>query len=935
MKALARPTLNAKLLKLVLLVMSLVSAATLCSVAWVSARAERQQLALTETQLRNGISAKANAMVDGQAMALRGLAAENAITDVQNLVERSVRSDKNVIYGVFVSTDDSPWAYASPTTHALNGDPHAVLTQSAELGLPSGSGRASRPTEQEVKRFGQTVLEVSRPVIDQGEVLGVIRYGFSIEPLREAVARVRDQSRQNLEASVLMIGLAVILTTLFGFWLVSRAAGRIVRPLMVLTGAAHEIAAGGKGVRVHVATGDELEVLAQSFNRMQEANEDALRKLSDAMQSALEASRVKSEFLANMSHEIRTPMNGVIGMMRLMLGMPLEGKVRRYAETVDASANALMTIIDDVLDFSKMEAGRYTLQSVPFDPGTVVHEVAELQSGRAYDKGLDLVYRRGQSVPPCVLGDPDRYRQILNNLVSNAIKFSDQGEIFVELTLEREDHEGFTLRTIVKDTGVGISEQDQKNLFQPFTQADASLVRRHGGTGLGLAISKRLTEMMGGEIGVSSAPGKGSSFWFTVRVRRSEARVRSLLPAPPEGRRALVIEGSGPWRRIIEENMLAWGFPCEAVEDGLSALKLLRGASDSRGYDVVIIDAHLRDMDLQSLIRELRMTSGAADIPLIVLSQFGREAIPDEIEREVAAQVSKPLHLTELYDCIVETLSRSLTARTSTRADGARAERGQRHRVLVVEDNDINQFVAAEQLEQAGFSADLAANGAEALEKRKRNDYAVVLMDVQMPVMDGYAATRAIRAWEREGDRRRVPIIAVTAHAMVGERDRVLAAGMDDYLSKPVKPHALDRMLRRYVSDLEPEEEPEPDSQELPELEREERSTKLCLLFIDRVPATLSELDRAVSDQNAKLVREKAHKLKGGCLAVGAARMARTAEQLQHEAEEGDLNHAAGRVTSLRASYDRVATLMRREIEARGEVESARPLGGEAVNPHA
>src|SRR5690606_20406786 len=253
----------------------------------------------------------------------------------------------------------------------------------------------------------------------------------------------------------------------------------------------------------------------------------------------------------NMSHEIRTPMNGVIGMIRLILNMPLEGKLRRYAETVDASASALMTIINDILDFSKMEAGKYEIQTAPFDPGTVLQEVAELLSGRAHDKGLELVYRRDPQIPQIVSGDPDRYRQILNNLVGNAIKFTEQGEVFIEQTLQAAEADSFTIHTVVQDTGMGIEKGDMEKLFNAFSQVDGSLVRRHGGTGLGLAISKRLTEMMGGETGVSSEPGIGSRFWFTITVKRSEAPTRAPLSLLPAGRRALVVESSRRWCRII------------------------------------------------------------------------------------------------------------------------------------------------------------------------------------------------------------------------------------------------------------------------------------------------------------------------------------------------------------------------------------------------
>jgi CheY-like chemotaxis protein/HPt (histidine-containing phosphotransfer) domain-containing protein len=639
-----------------------------------------------------------------------------------------------------------------------------------------------------------------------------------------------------------------------------------------------------------------------------------MQKLSDAMEAALEASRLKSEFLANMSHEIRTPMNGVIGMIRLILKMPLEGKLRRYAETVDTSASALMTIINDVLDFSKMEAGKYTLQSVPFDPGTVLQEVAELLSGRAYDKAIELVYRRGADVPQIVTGDPDRYRQILNNLVGNAIKFTDHGEIFVELTLDHADEDGYTLRTIVQDTGIGISKEDQEKLFNAFSQVDGSMVRQHGGTGLGLAISKRLADMMGGQVGLVSERGVGSKFWFTITVKRSQAPTRAALSSLPQGRRAIVVEGSRRWCRIIEEHLVAWGLHCDVFQDGKPALERLQGLGPDEGYDIAVVGAQLRDVAIEAFVKGLRKKYSAKQLPLIVLTQLGATATLSEVEKEVAAQIAKPLRLSELYDCIVGTFAGTGIPVQAPRAK-TRSVKNRGKRILVVDDNDINQFVATEQIETLGFGADVASNGAEAVEKIKAGTYAIVLMDCQMPVMDGYTAARTVREWE--GNQRHIPIIALTAHAMAGERDKVLAAGMDDYLSKPLRTHALERMLDRYLGEDGPANDVEATQEEQverPELDATiERSPKLIELFISRVPDNLCELENAIKTQDARRVREKAHKLKGSCLALGAEVMAYEAEALQFESEQGHLEKAAERAKVLWEQYDRVCVLLQRD----------------------
>ncbi len=921
-----RQTLHGKLVRIILGVLLLVGVATIGSVAWVNLRMERQRLVDVEAQVSSDIVNKARVLVEAHVLGLRPLVAENAFTNVHELVHRAVADDDGLIYGVFIAADGKPWAYASPSTAALDPEDYtAILAKTEELSLPHGSWGATEPSQRYVTQFGQNIFEVSRPVVDEGQVLGSLRYGFSTASLQAALERARWESQETLRTMLIGLAAAVALSTLVGFLWISRQARRIAEPLSSLTSAAEAIASGEKGVRVVVNSDDELDVLAHAFNHMQEANEDAMQKLSDAMAAALEASRLKSEFLANMSHEIRTPMNGIIGMNRLLLRMPLDGKTRRYAETIDASAAALLTIINDVLDFSKMEAGKYTLQTVPYDPGVILQEVTELLANRALEKGIEIVYRRAPEVPQIVTGDPDRYRQVLNNLIGNAIKFTEHGEIFVELTLDGADEDGFVLRTVVTDSGIGISQEDQGSLFQAFSQVDGSMVRRFGGTGLGLAISKRLAEMMGGQIGVVSERGVGSSFWFTIEVGLSKAPVRSEPLQFPDNKRVVVVEASRRWCRIIEEHVVAWGLQCDVFQDGRPALERLR-QPDSR-YDLAIVGAQLRDIGAEAFVKELRAHDATRKLPLIVLTQLGASATLTEIEKEITAQVSKPVRLSELYECILGTFQRSPTRSTQPRPDPRLPQRAKRRtdaRILIVDDNEINQFVATEQAQLAGYEVDVASNGAEAVAKVKANEYAVVLMDCQMPVMDGYTASREIRKWEN--GERRLPIIALTAHAMAGERDKVLAAGMDDYLSKPLRTNSLERMLERYVR--EPAQDlpdaPAPASAEgegvaatLVELDMTiERSPRLVSLFLTRVPENLVELESSLATGDARAVRERAHKLKGSALALGADAMAQEAEALQVRAEGKDLDGAGESVARLRTHFERVVTLLDSELPA-------------------
>jgi signal transduction histidine kinase/CheY-like chemotaxis protein len=915
--SIARSTLNRKLLRLVLGVQLMVAIATIGSVAWVNLRQEQRRLKEIEAQVQETIATKANAMVDNHALAMRGLVLDNTFTDIQKLVQHAVREDRDVIYGVFVSADGTPWAYASPTLP--DGEPQDFLKQWTELSLSPDSWKNDKPRRREVMQFKQRVIEVSRPVIDNGEVLGMVCYGFSTEPLRLALEQVRADSRSALKTTLGSITLAVLLSTLIGFFLVKRAASRIVRPLESLTKAAQAIASGEKGVRVHVQTHDELEVLASAFNHMQQANEDALTQLSKAMDAALEASRLKGEFLANMSHEIRTPMNGIVGVSRLILRMPLEGKLRRYAETIETSANALMTIVNDILDFSKMEAGKYTLQSVAFDPTVLLQEVAELQSSRAADKALELIYRRAPNVPQMVTGDPDRYRQILNNLVGNAVKFTDHGEVFIELSVDEQREDSVVLRTIVQDTGIGINEGATARLFDAFSQVDGSMVRRHGGTGLGLAISKHLAELMGGKIGVKSEPGVGSTFWFTIEVQRSDAPTCPVPRRFVENRRALVVEANRRWARIIQEHMETWGLQCDVVQDGQPALERLRDKMHENPYDVAVIGAQLRDLSIELFVRELRGIPGAKKLPLIVLTQLGVNATLTEVANEVIAQIAKPLRLSELYNCLLRTFAGSPRASGAPRLAPRPPNTG-RGRLLIVDDNEINRYVAAEQIDDAGFEADVACNGQEAVDMVKATRYAAVLMDCQMPVMDGYTAAQRIREWE--ADRQHTPIIALTAHAMVGERDKVLAAGMDDYLSKPLKPHSLERMLDRYVR-IETQTAIAINSQPAPlELDTTiHRSGRLSTLFIMHAPKTLAEVDAALAAEDAGAARASAHKLKGSCLAIGAVPMADAAEAVQRAAEALDLAAARQRTSELHTRLSDVIALLSKELADAGAVK--------------
>ena len=921
----AKRHVRGKLLRATLGVFSLTAVAVLSVVAWLLHVTEQQRLAEMEQMVTAQISNKAKMLVDNHALALTGLVADTALGDIQALVQRAVEQDADLVYGLFLDQDERPWAYASAATRGSPLGPDAVLSRYREVPAPSGGWSAPGPGQRRIQIFGVEVFEVSRPITDEGQLLGSIRYGFSTIPLARALAGVRAESDATRRRMLLWVAVGVAFSSLLGAVTMARIARRITGPLGELTRAAQAIAAGELDVRVRVTSSqDELEVLGAAFNQMLLANEHAMNSARSARDAALEASRLKSEFLANMSHEIRTPMNGVIGMLQLMLRLPLEGKLRRYAETADASAASLMIIINDILDFSKMEAGKYELSSVRFDPGLVLQEVAELTATRAHQKGLELVCQRGRDVPRGVLGDPDRYRQILSNLLGNAVKFTERGEVCVELSVDRQREGVVVLRTVVHDTGIGIEAEHHSKLFEAFSQVDGSTMRAYGGTGLGLAISRRLVEMMGGQIGVESERGKGSSFWFTIEVGNTEVPASTLFSEPLAGRRALILEGSERAARVLESHANAWGLGVEIFRDAQAVIaRCSEGSAEAERFDVAIIAAPLRDQAMEDFVRELRQTRLGAGLPLLALTQLGKYVLPVELDAEIPVQVPKPVRPKELLDGVLALLGGSVRASLPIPGASTRPARDSQRRlstapmkhlgrvILIVDDSEINRFVASEHVIRAGYDVVTASNGVEAVEKVKTQHFAAVLMDCQMPVLDGYSAAAQIRSWE--GGQSRVPIIALTAHAMPGEKEKVLAAGMDDYLTKPLRPNVLERALEAHVKDearLPRESEAAPPVAPV-ELDPEvPRSSKLVRLFIDRMSTQLDALDVAVAARDRDALGQLAHKVKGGCLSVGALRMAEVAAHIEEEAARAEPESLHAQALVLRRHFQSVAALI-------------------------
>ncbi|HEY5456999.1 MAG TPA: response regulator [Acidothermaceae bacterium] len=640
----------------------------------------------------------------------------------------------------------------------------------------------------------------------------------------------------------------------------------------------------------------------------------AVEDLAAARDGALQASKAKSDFLSTMSHEIRTPMNGVIGLTELLLETPLDPDQHELASGVKVSAENLLVIINDILDFSKIEAGKLDLDETDLNIAVVADDVGRILAGTAHTKGLELIIDVHPDVSTRLVGDRVRIQQVLLNLASNAVKFTLEGEVVIRVSVLDETTERSALRFDVIDTGIGIAEQDQARLFRAFAQADSSTTRKFGGTGLGLAICRQLVELMGGNLGLISAPGEGSTFWFELSLRHADGTAGSDATSDPHtltGLRAVVVDDNATNRKILHRQLASWGVDVVEAVDGYQAIGL---AAAGHRFDLGVIDLNMPGMDGIELAKQLKTDPATSRITLFLLSSSGERLSAAESHlRGFAASMTKPVRSSELFDCLITNLNNETPAAPSTHPVSATqnvpsiAVMGM---ILLVEDNTMNQLVGSKVLAKLGYQFHIANHGGEAVRAIQTTRYDAVLMDCQMPEMDGYEATAEIR--RIEGTDRHTPIIAMTAAAMDGDREVCLAAGMDDYITKPVRQDAIAAVLQRWVAQPSTSETPPQDSRPTPvsgqpdtldpsqiEMLRSLDDGDGAVLgeiideYLTQTAQGRGELVRVVGERDTRALERAAHTLRGSSANVGATALAAVCAQIETLARISQLDDAA------------------------------------------
>jgi len=887
-----------------------------------------------------------------------------------------LKIDPSIIYAAVFNADGNVFAqYAQKKEKTDKRKTDALESEQTGRGKESQQDYVhNHSMNEELYDFEDTHLDLLRPIKLDNEIIGYLYMEVSLDALHSGFIWYVGIASSTILASLLL-----------GYLLSTKLQKLISAPILNLSNAMKQATVEKNfNIRLPKPADDEIGILFDGFNnmlgRIQQYNSELekhqellekkvlqrteelarsnknLKQMNKEMkltkEAAEAASKSKSQFLANMSHELRTPMNGVIGMADLLLMGDLTPKQRKSVETISHSAGALLNVLNDILDFSKIEAGKLDLAVSCFDLREEVEELTSLFAQPAYAKGLEITCSIDPEIQSAVYGDPGRVRQVLTNLIGNAIKFTESGEIKIKLSLISSKEDSMCIRFEVQDTGIGIPEEVHAKIFSSFAQADGTTTRKYGGTGLGLAICKNLVELMGGQMGMNSSKGKGSLFWFTAQFGKQESMPFLPGPHPMKDLRILVVDDNSTNREILIQYLGLWGAQGGSACGGQEALTHLHGAAGvNKPYDVAILDVMMPGMDGCELALKIKADPKISQTNLIMLTSVGMPAEADELKKAgVRIFLNKPARQIHLYNAIIEATNKNNLKPLQLVPDKAEEQTPKEFqgKALLVEDNPVNQEVCKEMLELLGLNVDLAVNGREAVCKATETAYDLILLDCQMPIMDGYEAAKIIRRNEADlPDEEKTPIVALTANVMSGDEEECLEAGMDGYLGKPFRLNELSDAVEQFLKknnqappkdpanensakenasahgdDMAACQEPEAFSissdaiMQLRMLEQKGAQgllKKVVELFLNEAPKILEEIEQVFAQADAASLREAAHSLKSMSSNMGALKLADLCKKLEHMGRDGEIDGGAELIYKIETEHQNVRQALIKE----------------------